>query len=160
MNKLEKYFLKFFNYLLIWIIGGFIYYMIEIIYRGHSHVSMFIVGGLCLVVIGLLNEIYSWDLYFELQVIIGDIIVLILEFCSGLIVNIWLGLNVWDYSNMKFNILGQICPQFALIWLPIIFVAILLDDWIRYRYMNEEKPRYRFWIKEKFEIIKEKLNYL
>lgn len=150
MTKLEKKFLNFFNYLLIWIIGGFIYYMIEIIYRGYSHPSMFIVGGLCLVVIGLLNELYSWDLYFELQVLIGDIIVLFFEFSAGLIVNVWLGLNVWDYSNMKFNIMGQICPQFALLWLPIIVVAILLDDWIRYHYMNEAKPTYKFLIKEKF----------
>ena len=106
-------FLKFFNYLLIWLVGGFIYYMIEILYRGYSHSSMFIVGGFCLVFIGLINELYSWDMYFELQVLIGDIIVLILEFCTGLIVNVWLDLNVWDYSNMKFNVMGQVCPQFA-----------------------------------------------
>ena len=143
--------LNFFNYLLIWLVGGFIYYMIEILYRGYSHPSMFIVGGFCLVLIGLLNEYtYSWNMYFELQVLIGDIIVLILEFCTGLIVNVWLGLNVWDYSNMKFNVLGQVCPQFALLWLPIIVAAILLDDWIRYHYLDGEKPRYRFWIKEKF----------
>lgn len=141
--------LNFFNYLLIWLVGGFIYYMIEIFYRGYSHSSMFIVGGFCLVLIGLINEHYSWDMYFELQVLIGDCIVLLLEFCSGLIVNVWLGLNVWDYSDMKFNVLGQVCPQFALLWLPIIAVAILLDDWIRYHYMDEEKPRYRSWIKEK-----------
>ena len=150
MTKSEKIIINIFKYLLIWEIGGAIYYLIEILYRGHSHPSMFIVGGLCLVLIGLLNEKYTFDMYIELQILIGDIIVLLLEFTAGLIVNVWLGLGVWDYSNMKFNIMGQICPQFALLWLPIIIVAIILDDWIRFEYLYEEKPYYKSWIKDKF----------
>lgn len=149
MTKLEIKVANFFKYLLIWEVGGLVYYLIEIFYRGHSHPSMFILGGLCLVLVGLLNNIFSFNMYFELQILIGDIVVLIGEFITGLIVNVWLGLNVWDYSNMKFNIMGQICPQFALLWIPVIIIAIFMDDWIRYEYFHEEDPTYRSFIKEK-----------
>lgn len=135
--------------LLLWEIGGCTYYMIEIMYRGYSHESMFILGGICLVLIGGLNELYSYDMYFELQVLIGDIMVLVLEFITGCIVNLWLGLNVWDYSDLPGNILGQICPQFALIWIPIIIIAIILDDWIRYKCLDKPVPKYRSFILEK-----------
>jgi len=150
LNKAERKIANIFQYLLIWLIGGSIYYMIEILWRGYSHPSMFIVGGLCLIVVGLINEFYyTYDTYFEIQILLGDLFVLIIEFASGLIVNVLLGWNVWDYSNEPFNIMGQICLTFAFLWIPVIVVAILLDDWIRYKWFKEEKPKYRFWIKEK-----------
>ena len=142
--------------LILFIIGGMLYYIIEVIYRGHSHYSMFIVGGLCFIFIGWINKIFSWDMYFELQVLIGDLVVLILEFTSGCILNLWLKLNIWDYSNIKFNILGQVCLGFALIWLPIIAIAIVLDDYARELLFDEEQPRYRFWFKELYDKIKKK----
>ena len=53
------------------------------------------------------------------------------------------GLDVWDYSGMPGNILGQICPQYMLLWLPVSLAGIVLDDWIRYRKFGEERPHYR-----------------
>lgn len=153
MNTIKKdnhfTLLTIFKYLLLWEIGGCVYYSIEVLWRGHSHPSMFILGGICLICVGLINEVLPWDIYFELQVIIGDCIVLLLEFITGCIVNIGLGLNVWDYSNMWGNILGQVCPLFAILWLPVIAAAIFLDDWIRWQYLGEEKPRYKFYFKKK-----------
>ena len=49
LNNILKYFTLF-------IIGGISYYFIEIIYRGYSHFSMIIVGGICFVLIGAINE--------------------------------------------------------------------------------------------------------
>lgn len=149
MTKTAINVFNFAKFLLLWEIGGCTYYMIEIMYRGFSHESMFILGGICLILVGELNELYSDNLYFELQVLIGDVIVLILEFLTGCIVNLWLGLNVWDYSDLPGNILGQVCPQFALMWMPIIVIAIILDDWIRWKYLKESKPIYRSFILEK-----------
>ena len=142
MNKL----LLFLKYIFFFITGGFAYYSIEMLYRGYSHYSMFILGGVCFILIGLLNEVWSWETYIEKQIGAGLLIVLILEFIAGFILNIWLKLNVWDYSNLPLNILGQICLPFALLWVPIIFVAIILDDFIRYKLFNEEKPRYVSYI--------------
>ena len=141
------------KFLLLWEIGGCVYFMIEIMYRGFSHESMFILGGLCLILIGGLNDFFPYELYFEWQILIGDIMVLILEFLTGCIVNIWLGLNVWDYSDLPGNLLGQVCPQFALIWIPIIIVAIFVDDWIRWKYLKEPKPVYKSFILEKIKAM-------
>ena len=65
-----------------------------------------------------------------------------LEFITGCIVNLWLGWDVWDYSDMPGNLMGQICPQYTLLWAVLVLVAILLDDYIRWRFFGEEKPHY------------------
>ena len=125
------------------IIGGLIYILIELIWRGHTHISMFILGGVCFVLIGLINELFSWELGLVWQSVIGAVIVTVLEFITGLIVNIWLGLGVWDYSNMPFNLFGQICLPFAFAWVALSAIAIVLDDYLRYWIFGEEKPHYK-----------------
>lgn len=133
----------FLKHLFLFLLGGSIYYSIEILWRGYSHFSMFIVGGLCFIIMGLINEVFSWELYFEYQVCIGLVAVLLFEFIAGCVVNLWLGWNVWDYSQMPFNILGQICLTYAFLWIPIVILGILIDDYVRYKLLNEEKPRYK-----------------
>lgn len=145
MDKI-KVFLK---YLFLFILGGSSYVGIELLYRGYSHISMFVVGGCCFLFIGLINEILSWETPIELQILYGLIFTLFIEFISGCILNLWLKLDIWDYSNLPFNILGQISLLFAILWIPIILVGILLDDYIRYYLFGEEKPRYKSWIYEK-----------
>lgn len=135
------------EYIFLFILGGLIYYGIEIIYRGYSHVSMFIVGGICFILIGLINEIFSWEMSFWKQLLIGDTIVLMIEFWAGCLLNIYLKLNVWDYSNMPFNLLGQICLPFAILWLPVIAFAIVLDDYVKWVLYRQEKPKYNFKLK-------------
>ena len=67
------------------------------------------------------------------------------EFIFGVILNIWLGLNIWDYSNLPFNILGQICIPFSTIWYFLSIIGICLDDFFRWKLFNEEKPRYKIF---------------
>lgn len=124
-------------------IGGLLYALIEMAFRGRSHWTMFLVGGLCFWLIGLINEVISWEMLFWKQCIIGAMIVTAVEFISGCIINLWLGWNVWDYSNMPFNALGQICLPFSLLWILLSAVAIVLDDYLRYWMYGEEKPRYK-----------------
>ena len=150
MNKL-KLFLK---YLFFFMLGGSVYYMMEIICRGYSHPSMFVLGGICYILIGLINEYLPWDLYIEIQTAIGEVIVLVSEFITGCIVNLWLGWHVWDYSDRFCNILGQVCLLYAIIWIPVVIYAILLDDCVRYIFFKEEYPRYRSWIVEKIKSLK------
>lgn len=142
-----------FKYLFLLCIGGSIYYLIEVLYRGYSHYTMFLVGGICFVLIGLLNEGMSWDLCIEKQVGLGLAAVLIVEFISGCILNLWLGLHIWDYSKLPFNILGQICLPFALLWIPLVTVAILLDDSIRYTFFNEQRPKYTSHVVQKIKSL-------
>ena len=70
------------------------------------------------------------------------------EFLFGLILNVWLGLHMWDYSNMPGNILGQICPQFTVLWFFLSALGIFLDDYIRWVFFGEEKPHYHLFRKK------------
>jgi uncharacterized membrane protein len=79
---------------------------------------------------------------FLLQSLIGAGIITGAELVTGIIVNIWLGLNVWDYSAIPTNIMGQICLPFSLLWVLLSGVAIVLDDYVRFWFFGEEKPHY------------------
>ena len=111
MMKIKNYLIK---ELILLIIFGITYCGIEILYRGRTHISMLFVGGLCAVLIGMINEITP-KMNIILQMFIGAVIVTIIEFFSGYIINIILGLNVWDYSNLMFNYKGQISLLFTII---------------------------------------------
>ena len=134
-----------FKYKTLWAIGGIIYGLIEYLARGHTHWSMIIVGGLCLISCGLINKKFGWDMPLLLQMLIGCAIITALEFVTGLIVNVWLGWDVWDYADMPCNLWGQICLLFSGFWYLLASVAIVLDDYVRYWMFGEDKPRYTFW---------------
>ena len=133
-----------FKYTILLIYGGVIYYFIELIYRGFSHQSMILVGGICFVFIGLLNERYTYEMSLVKQMIISSIIVTVIEFVAGLILNVWLKLYIWDYSKLPFNLLGQISLQTSVMWFFLSLPAIILDDYLRYWMFKEEKPNYKF----------------
>lgn len=132
------------KYLILGIIGGFTYVIIELLYRGHSHWSMFIVSAVAFISIGLINEFISWNMKLWKQMLIGSGIVTMLEFISGYILNIKLGWHIWDYSNVPFNIIGQICLPFSIAWFFISLIAIIADDYLRYWLFGEEKPHYKW----------------
>lgn len=133
------------KYLLLFNIGGVLYIGIELFWRGWSHWTMFILGGLCFVCLGMINEVLPWETLLWQQVLIGAGIITALEFLTGCVVNLWLGWNVWDYSGIPGNILGQVCPQYFALWLPVGLAGIILDDWLRYWWFGEERPRYRIF---------------
>lgn len=130
------------KYVILFVFGGMTYFFIEICYRGYSHWTMCLLGGLCFVSVGLINNILPWSMPLEIQCIIGGLLITVLEFITGLIVNIWLNWNVWDYSNLPFNISGQVCLYFSAAWSILSLLIILADDWIRYRFFNEKRPKY------------------
>ena len=116
--------------IIIFLIFGISYYLLEILWRGYSHWTMIIVGGLCRLLIGLINEITP-KMNTVLQMLLGSVIVTIIEFVTGYIINIKLDLNIWDYSNLKFNILGQVSLLFSMLWFFLSYIVIKLDDCIR-----------------------------
>ena len=92
---------------------------------------MFFVGGLCGLLIGLINEITP-KMPVLLQMLLGSVIVTFIEFVTGYILNIKLGLHIWDYSNLRFNILGQVSLLFSILWFFLSFVVIKIDDILRH----------------------------
>lgn len=125
------------------LIGGTTYFGIEMLWRGHSHWTMALVGGICFVLIGAINEYLPWELGMVQQAFTGAGIVTCVELIAGLILNIWLKLGIWDYSNMPLNLWGQICLPFFFAWVVLSVIAIVIDDYLRYWLFNEEKPHYQ-----------------
>lgn len=138
-----KVFLK---YLTLFLVGGAFYYALEVIFRGYSFLAMAVCGGLCFIICGVINE-RSRCMPLVLQQLIAATGITVIEFIFGLILNVWLGLNMWDYSNMPGNILGQICPQFMVLWFFLSVAGIFLDDVIRWKFFGEEKPHYHLFKK-------------
>lgn len=120
--------------------GGSFYVSLEVFWRGRSHWSMFVLAALVFVILGLLNEVWDWNLL--TQTLCGAAFATAAEFIAGCIVNLWLGMGIWDYSDMPGNLFGQVCPQYALLWVGMSVVAIVLDDVIRWRFFGEPKPKY------------------
>lgn len=127
----------------LFIVGGGAYYGIEVLWRWHSHWTMAVLGGLCFLLVGAINEILSWDTPLWRQALYGAVIITALELAAGIILNLVLKLDIWDYSGLPCNILGQICLPYFLLWIPLSLAAILLDDWLRYLLFGEERPRYK-----------------
>ena len=132
------------KHLFLLVVGGTLYTAIEHLFRGHSHWTMFFIGGFCFILVGLINEVISWDTLIWIQMLYGALLITAVEFVSGFILNLCLHLNVWDYSNMPLNILGQICLPFSIAWYFLSIVAIVLDDYLRYWFFGEEKPHYHW----------------
>ena len=95
--------------------------------------------------IGSINEFSDKDIPLILQMLISVLIVDTLELISGIILNRILVLNVWDYSNLKFNFLGQISLQSSIAWFFLSLLAIYIDDLLRYAIYKEKIPNYRFF---------------
>lgn len=133
------------KYIFLFHFGGGTYTTIELLFRNETYIQMYILGGICFLICGLLNKFFSWEFGLLWQVLIGTAAVTALEFLTGMIFNVWLGMEMWDYSNLPFNIFGQICPQFVLLWMPIVALAIVLDDIVRWKFFEEEKPRYNIF---------------
>ena len=109
------------------LIAGCIYLMIELAWRGHTHWTMLPLAAVIFVCAGVLDEGENPPPVWK-QVVIGTAIATALEFVAGLILNVWLGIGVWDYSDMPGNILGQICPQYNLAWAVLMVISIRLEN--------------------------------
>lgn len=133
------------KYLGLFAVFGLIYYGIEIWARGYSHPTMIAVGGICGVIVGLINEDLDYDMPLLWQMFVGAFCITVVEFVSGLILNVWLGLDIWNYSDKPFNILGIVCLENSVYWYFLSGVAIVLDDFIRWKWFKENKPHYH-WI--------------
>ena len=128
---------------LLFLIGGVSYILVELLYRGYSHYSMFIVGGLCFVLIGLLNDgLFSWKMALNSQMTLSTLIITALEFAAGAILNLGFGLDIWDYSDQPYNLYGQICLLYTCFWYLLSLPAILLDDLLRDKWFGEDRELY------------------
>lgn len=119
---------KVLEYLSVFVGGGAVYALLEIIFRGYTHWSMLIVGGAAVLSLYLLSAMHepAWRKW-----IMGAVSILAIEFVAGIILNIQLDWRVWDYSAYKLNLYGQICLPFAMCWLALSIPATAICSFIR-----------------------------
>ena len=106
--------------------GGAAYYSLEVLCRGHSHWSMALCGGICLLSIFHLNKRLIKRRIF-LRALAGAGVITAVELICGCIVNLVCRWDVWDYSHLPMNLWGQICLPFTALWfglcLPICSIC-------------------------------------
>lgn len=95
--------------------GGTGYGLIELLWRGGTHPSMVLTGGACFMIIRRISRKFSRRPVLCRCVACSGAITCV-EFFVGCVLNKWLGMGVWDYSDVKFNVLGQICPLYSVLW--------------------------------------------
>lgn len=130
------------EYLFLWATGGCIYYSFEIIFRGFSHWSMFLLGGICFLFCTMQGLALKWSDPLWKQVLRCVVFVLAGEFITGIIVNKWLNLAVWDYSDQPLQLFGQICLPFAIIFAGLCVFGIFLGSYMTYWLYGEDKPTF------------------
>jgi len=133
--------------LTLFVVGAAVYWAVEFVWRSlvntlPVHWTMPALGGALFLLLGGLNEYLPWEMSLAKQALVGTVVITVAEFFAGLVLNVWLGLAVWDYSHLPFNLMGQICLGFTAAWMPLSVVAIVLDDWVRYWLFGEDKPHY------------------
>ena len=114
------------NDIAIFTIGGLSYALIEVLWRGYTHWTMMITGGVCFVV---LFRVFSRITHAKLwqKCAAGAAIITAIEFAAGCIVNLWLQMDVWDYSVLPLNFLGQVCLLYTFLWgllcVPVVYLV-------------------------------------
>ena len=128
MLEYEVIVLKFLKLPLMFLIGGSGYVGLELLWRGRSHISMFLAGGVSFLLLGKLTQARP-RLPFLLQGILGAIVITSVELLTGLLAN--RSYTVWDYRAMPANFHGQVCLPFTLMWIPLSLGAMGL-----YRFLD------------------------
>ena len=143
MNGKFKSFMK---YLLLFTFSGYIYVCLELIFRGYSNITMMFASSICAIPMIILNNKFTYEIDFLLQLFLCAIFATLVEFIFGMLFN--RDYSIWDYRNMPLNLYGQICLPFSLLWMIIAACVIPLMDWIDcyiFGYKPNKKPYYKIF---------------
>ena len=100
--------------LTVFIVGGFAYGLIEVLSRGFTHISMGVLGGAAMCLIHRLNSGRRSVPRIAVRTLLSAAFITVLELITGELLNVRLGMHIWDYSSLPFNLDGQICVLFSL----------------------------------------------
>ena len=158
----------------LWLVLGGIYLVMELISRwlqgymvgfeiagmtqsywsltGWTSIWMLPIGGFAGLFCGFLNNhkhTKEWRMIFHS--LLSLLFIWVLEYTSGLILNVWLGLGTWDYTGKIFASVfqNQICLEMGLIFFAITPFIFWVDDIIRFYIFEENKPKnfLRYYLK-------------
>lgn len=126
---------------LIFSIGAFGYGLIEVLWRGYTHWSMLCAGGLSLLGLSAIADKMRRAGRL-LKAVAGSALITGIEFLFGVVFNLILKKNVWDYSERPFNIRGQVCALYSFFWMLLSFVAVPLAGRLKRRLsLNSKSER-------------------
>ena len=123
--------------------GGAVYYSLEILYRGYSHWSMFLLGGLCFCIIDKLYQKRKGIFSIVAFMLTGGLIITALEGMTGAFVDLYLHRQVWDYSNLPLHLYGQVSLHFTLLWCVMTIPIIWLSGLFHYYVFHDEQQQIR-----------------
>ena len=118
------------EYCAVYSAGAAAYSLIEILWRGFTHWTMALTGGLCLTLIYAVDGAYESTPLWK-RCAAGSLIITLAELAVGFTVNTLLHWNVWDYSERRLNFHGLICPLYTFLWFLLCIPANFVCDGIR-----------------------------
>jgi len=118
----------------VFFLGAFCYGTLEILWRGYTHPAMLLLGGVCLSVIYMSEHFWRMSYPIVVRSAAYAVVITALELVCGLVVNVVLGLNVWNYSKLPYNFMGQVCLGFSLLWFILALFCCLLCKVLRYAF--------------------------
>ncbi|MBQ6181863.1 MAG: hypothetical protein IJK31_09300 [Ruminococcus sp.] len=104
--------------------GFFLYALVEIAGRGYTHWTMCLTGGMILAVLYTISRRKAMPLI--RYCFTGSLLITAVELPVGIFDNLIMHWEVWDYSDLPFNFLGQICLFFSLYWFLLCIPAYFL----------------------------------
>lgn len=122
-----------YEYGIMFLLGCFIYSLLEIAARGYTHWTMTLLGG----IVGmLLYRLHSTAPRHTLllQALSGAFIITALEMVVGVLDNLVLQWHVWSYREMPWNVYGQICLPFSVLWFLVCIPALGICEVVRKRF--------------------------
>lgn len=97
------------------LMGYFLYALIEILARGYTHWTMTLTGGAVFLMMCVAFR-NAPPMPRQFLYLFGAVIITSFELAVGVIVNLYLGWDVWDYSHLPLNFHGQICLLHSTFW--------------------------------------------
>lgn len=125
-------------YVVIFTIGAVGYCLLELLWRGRTHPSMALAGGMSFCLISVIQAKLK-PLKFIYRCITSGLGITTIELAFGSIFNLWLKQSVWDYTTVPFNLLGQVCLTYTVLWCILSAPMLILTDIIRQKF-NKKPP--------------------
>lgn len=129
--------------ILLFAVYAFMGWIIEVVYRSITQREFINAGFLygpfvplygfgALLIIFLELFIHQWPL--PIKIVVYGIILTLIEYVTGIILEKTFKLKLWDYSDSRFNIKGRVSLLFSLCWtaFALIFITFIHPTVLRY----------------------------
>lgn len=122
----------------IFVVGEIGYSLLEILWRGYTHWTMSLTGGLCFLLMYSLNQRMAGSSLMK-RCLAAALLITAVEFAVGCLVNLGLNWQVWDYGDWPLNLFGQVCLFYSALWFLLAIPTLWLCAYLKRRYFSPEE---------------------